>query len=72
MGLTSAATIRSMSPAWNTVSTPTLINDIIITHIITAGEAAQQADVRVGDAVVKVDDTDVRRANADLVQNLIA
>ena len=38
----------------------------------TVGEAAQQADVRVGDAVVKVDDTDVRRANAELVQNLIA
>ena len=41
-------------------------------YVITVGEAAQQADVRVGDAVVRVDDTDVRRANAELVQNLIA
>ena len=41
-------------------------------YVITIGEAAQQADVRVGDTVAKVDDTDVRRANAELVQNLIA
>ena len=41
-------------------------NDVIV------GEAAEQADVQVGDSVAVVDETDVQRANAELVQNLIA
>lgn len=40
-------------------------------HDVIAGEAAQQADIQVGDTVVMVDGTDVMRANAQLVQNLI-
>ena len=36
-----------------------------------AGEAAHQADMLVGDMVAKVNDTDVSRANADLVQSLV-
>ena len=53
----------------HTLMTSSLRNN---NYVITIGEAAQQADVRVGDTVAKVDDTDVRRANAELVQNLIA
>ena len=40
--------------------------------VVFAGEGAHQADVQVGDIVAKVNDTDVRRANAELVQSLIS
>ncbi|CAI8044788.1 hypothetical protein GBAR_LOCUS24807 [Geodia barretti] len=36
------------------------------------GESAHEAEVQVGDTVAKVNDTDVRRANAELVQSLIS
>ena len=40
-------------------------------NITSLGQAAQQADIQEGDVVVEVDKTDVMRANAELVQDLI-
>ena len=39
---------------------------------VLSGESAHEAEVQVGDTVAKVNDTDVRRANAELVQSLIS
>ena len=51
------------------ITSSDVISDYI-THTHT-GEPAQQVEVRVGDAVMMVNDTDVRRANAELIKNLI-
>ena len=42
--------------------------DVIIT---SSGLPAHQAEIMVGDVVVEVDRTDVMKADAELVQNLI-
>lgn len=75
MGLMSVATTQSMCPAWNLVRILLMImwmSMLLLHHNDVVGEAAEHADVRVGDTVAVVDGTDVQRANAELVQNLIA
>lgn len=65
--------VSSVEPGQNTDTLKNQQNICVLHHHdVIAGEAAQQADIKVGDAVVMVDDTDVMRANAELVQHLIA
>lgn len=72
MDLMSVATTQSMCPVWNRVRTLRMGGSLLHHDDVIAGEPAEQADIQVGDTVAVVDDTDVQRANAELVQNLIA